>query len=128
MGQHDHPQSPGDLPTTWRQRAEFLSEYGDPNTARFWELAATELEQALRTLGAETLTLVEASAMCGYSADHLGFLVRTGKIPNYGRKNAPRIRRADLPTKTPRSAGRLPTRNKAGVDHDIANLDITRLK
>jgi hypothetical protein len=39
MGQHDHTQilSPG------------------------------ELEQALQALGAETLTLVEAAAMCGYS-------------------------------------------------------------
>ena len=72
MGRHDHTPSPGDSPTTWRQRAEFLSDYGDPNTARLWQLAATELEQALRALGAETLTLVEAAAVCGYSADHLG--------------------------------------------------------
>ncbi|MEE8207258.1 MAG: hypothetical protein V3T82_09930 [Nitrospinaceae bacterium] len=69
MGQHDHTQilSPGELPTTWRQRAEFLSDFGDPNTARLWQLAASELEQALQALGAETLTLVEAAAMCGYS-------------------------------------------------------------
>ena len=34
----------------WRQRAQFLSDYCDPNSARLWQLAATELDQALRVL------------------------------------------------------------------------------
>ncbi len=88
MGRHDYTPtlSPGDLPAQWRERAQFLSAYGDSSSARLWQLAATELDQALRALGAETLTLVEAAAMCGYSADHLGSLVRKGKLSNYGRK------------------------------------------
>ena len=36
----------------------------------------------------------------GYSADHLGRLVRDGKIPNAGRPGAPRIARSHLPRKT----------------------------
>jgi hypothetical protein len=48
---------------------------------------------------AELLNLRQASAESGYSPDHLGRLVRDGKIPNAGRPNAPRIRRTDLPRK-----------------------------
>jgi hypothetical protein len=47
----------------------------------------------------ETLNLQEAARECGYSADHLGRLLRDGKLPNAGRPNAPRIRRRDLPHK-----------------------------
>ncbi len=46
-----------------------------------------------------TLSLTEAAARSGYSAPHLGRLLRAGKIPNAGRPGAPRIRVADLPTR-----------------------------
>ncbi len=98
--------NPGDLPTTWRERAAFLQQFGDPASARLWQYAAVELEAALKAVGDETLTLVEAAALSGYSADHLGHLVRHGKLRNVGRKNAPRIRRADLPIKSPTRPGR----------------------
>src|SRR6059036_510536 len=97
---------PGDLPTTWRERAAYLDQFGDPTSARHWKLAAVELEAALKAVGDETLTLVEAAALSGYSADHLGHLVRHGQLRNVGRKNAPRIRRADLPLKSPTKPGR----------------------
>ena len=45
----------------------------------------------------EPLTLREAAGEAGYSEDHLGRLVREGKIPNAGRPGAPRILRANLP-------------------------------
>lgn len=54
--------------------------------------------------GNELLTVVEAARRSGYSADHLGRLVRLGSIPNAGRINAPRIRADDLPRKSPRLA------------------------
>src|SRR6266704_314927 len=97
---------PGDLPTTWRERAAFLQQFGDPTSARLWQLAAVELEATLKAVGDETLTLVEAAALSGYSADHLGHLVRHGQLRNVGRKNAPRIRRADLPIRSPTKPGR----------------------
>ncbi len=106
MEHDDHTPSPGDLSTTWRQRAQYLSDFGDPNSARLWQLAAAELDQALQALGEETLTLVEAAAVSGYTADHIGSLVRSGKIRNVGRPNAPRVRRAELPIKSPTSPGR----------------------
>jgi len=95
----DHDQAvPEHLPKRWRERAAALRDWGaDEAAARLWERAAVELEQALRAAGAETLTLVQAAHETGLTADHLGDLVRQGKIPNAGRKGAPRIRRADLP-------------------------------
>ncbi|MGH8527808.1 MAG: hypothetical protein ACREXY_27395 [Gammaproteobacteria bacterium] len=30
------PHIPTDLPAVWRERAEWLREYGDPNSARLW--------------------------------------------------------------------------------------------
>jgi len=53
---------------------------------------------ALREAEAHTvLTLAEAAIRSGYSEEHLGRLVRDGKIPNSGRRGAPRIRVGDLP-------------------------------
>lgn len=113
--------SPGDLPTKWRDRAQFLLDYGDPNTARLWQLAAAELERALRVLGEETLTLVEAARLSGYTADYIGALVRHGKLANHGRRKAPRVRRSDLPIKNPNTAGR-PRRERRPDHDDIASI------
>ncbi len=45
------------------------------------------------------LSLPEAAGRSGYSVEHLGRLVREGRIPNAGRKGSPRIRAGDLPRK-----------------------------
>lgn len=37
---------PGDLPALRRERAETLRTYGDPTSARPWDIAAAELERA----------------------------------------------------------------------------------
>ena len=97
---------PAGLLSAWRERAVYLEQFGDPTTARLWKLAAVELEHVLKAQGDETLTLVEAAALSGYSVDHLEWLVKKGKLPNHGRKHAPRVRRADLPVKTPTKPGR----------------------
>ena len=47
------------------------------------------------SLGA-SLSLTQAAERTGYSAEHIGRLVRQGKLPNVGRKNAPRVRLLDL--------------------------------
>lgn len=41
----------------WRKGAEFLHDEGDPNNARLWQLAAVELERALKALGEGAVTL-----------------------------------------------------------------------
>ena len=91
---------PEELASEWRARAQELQDWGSgEGLARAWERAAIELEQALRQQQDETLNLKDAARESGYSADHLGELLRQQKIPNVGRRNAPRIRRADLPIK-----------------------------
>jgi hypothetical protein len=97
---------PKDLPDRWRERAAFLREYGDANGGRLWELAALELRAALAAHNEATLSLSEAARASGYSADHLGRLVKRGVIPNAGRAGAPRLRRADVPIKAPNGPGR----------------------
>lgn len=81
----------------WRQKAELFRQHGHEATARAYELCSTELEEALCAGEDELLDLQEAAKASGYSADHLGRLLREGRIPNAGRRHAPRIRRGDLP-------------------------------
>lgn len=96
------------LPRKWRAHAQFLRTYGDEKAAIVCERHAQELEDALWHGDDEPLNLREAATLSGYTEDHLGRLVRDGKIPNSGRKHAPRIRRADLPIKP----GHLPDENR----------------
>jgi hypothetical protein len=97
------------LPSMWRQRAQDLRRWAAAEgAARALECVADELEAAVQHEGGEPLTLADAALASGYSADHLGRLVRRGKLPNHGRPNAPRVRPADLPYKStglPRPSG-----------------------
>lgn len=91
------------LANEWRERANNLRRWADAEgAARALEVAATELEVALREAADEALTLAEAAEASGYSERRLREFLTEGTIPNAGRKGAPRIRRGDLP----RRAGR----------------------
>ena len=85
----------------WREQAGALRRFGADHQAAAVEQCAQELEAALAEANDELLSLTAASRECGYSADHLGRLVRRGQLPNHGREHAPRVRRADLPRKPP---------------------------
>src|SRR4051812_48858320 len=80
---------PEELPARWRERAEYLRQFGDTNCAKLWELAASELEAALQISGKELLTLGQAAKLSGLTPDYIGELIRTGKLKNYGREGAP---------------------------------------
>jgi hypothetical protein len=88
-----------DLPHTWRDAAADRRRFGPDPVATALDVCAKELEAALQHDEDVPLTLAQAAAESGYSEDHLGRRVREGKIPNAGRPNAPRVRRADLPRK-----------------------------
>ena len=92
------------LPNHWREQAASLRKYGATPVAEALEAAVVDLETALTHQADEVYTLTEAARLCGYSADHLGRLVKDGTIPNAGRSGAPRIRRADLPRRPSRVA------------------------
>jgi hypothetical protein len=89
-----------DLPALWRERAEGLAPY-TPAVAVAFGKAADELVAALADSEDALLSLEAAARECGYSADHLGRLVKSGQLANHGRKHAPKVRRGDLPRKPP---------------------------
>jgi hypothetical protein len=66
-----------------------------------------DLEKIAESDRGDELTLTAASALSGYSTDHLSRLIRDGSIPNAGRRGSPRIRRADLPIRPKGSLAKL---------------------
>lgn len=88
------------LAATWRARATELRRWAAAEGAACaLECAADELEQALRRDSEEVLTLEEAARRSGYSSDHLGTLVRKGKLHNYGRRGRPLVAWGEVPRK-----------------------------
>jgi hypothetical protein len=77
------------------------------NAALLVRKIVASLRLVRETALAETLSLTEAAERTGYSANHIGRLVRQGRLPNAGRKNAPRVRLGDLTLEVkPKLAGR----------------------
>ena len=112
------------LPGTWRRRAKALRRYGSEPPAVALERCAAEQEDTIVERDDTTFSLVEASRESGYSADHLGRLVRDGKIPNAGRLNAPRIARIHLPRKaTPPAA---PPLARDAARRELSNRQIVQ--
>ena len=87
------------LPAAWRRQAKTLRRYRGQALATALERCADELEGTLQERDETTLTLTDAARESGYTREHLGRLVRDGKIPKAGRPNAPRIARRHLPRK-----------------------------
>ncbi|MDQ6770200.1 MAG: hypothetical protein M3Z54_09455 [Gemmatimonadota bacterium] len=84
----------------WLARRDELHRLGAlVHGARLCDELLADLEAATSHADAELLSLRRAAAESGYSADHLGRLLRAGTVANAGRPNAPRIRRGDLPRK-----------------------------
>ena len=98
-GRSTKPASVERLPANWRKQAKALRRFGGNTPATAIERCADDLEATLVERDDTTFSLVEAARESGYSADHLGRLVRDGKIPNAGRPGAPRIALKDLPRK-----------------------------
>lgn len=81
----------------WRKDAVLLRQYRNNQQAESLEDRAAELEALLHEEENALLSLAEAAGVTGYSTDHLGRLVRQGRLPNAGTKHRPRIRHGDLP-------------------------------
>ena len=82
----------------WQAEAETMRRRGvQVNGAALCDEILRDLEGVLRAEEDQLLTLTDAAAFSGYSLDHLGRMIREGKIKNAGRKGSPRIRAGDLP-------------------------------
>ena len=90
---------PKDLLVDWRSEADRMALRGLRESVDLMRSMADQLEAVLGHQHSEILTLGEAARESGYSADHLGRMIREGTIPNAGRPRAPRIRRGDVPRK-----------------------------
>lgn len=90
---------PRELAAQWRSKASVFRAHEQASVAIAYELCARGLDEALTSIEVAPLSLSEAAELSGYSQDHLGRLIRDDKIPNAGRKGAPRIARRDLPMK-----------------------------
>ena len=112
------------LPSDWRRQAKSLRRYGGETPAAALERCAADLEATLVERDETTFSLVEASRESGYSADHLGRLVRDGNIPNAGRPGAPRIALRDLPRKA--SAPAEPTLAGEPRRREVSNVQIVQ--
>lgn len=67
-----------------------------------------DLDAVEREAQGKLVKLSEASRACGYTPDHLRVLIRTGKLTDYGRPHAPRVRLDELPRKPGHHPGALP--------------------
>lgn len=114
-----------DLVVEWRLEADRMEIRGLLESVRLVRSMAHQLEAVLGREDSEILTLREAARESGYSADHLGRMVREGPIPNAGRPGAPRIRRSDLPRKANELTKTGPTTtlrsSKAAIVRSIAD-------
>lgn len=117
----DKSKSPiAELPSAWLEEAVRMERYGASAQARVLKECANDLERAMKAVADRLLSLSEAADASGYSADHLGRLVRQGRIPNVGRRNKPLVREGDLP----RRAAKLDAQSKRNYDPktDARNL------
>jgi len=89
-----------ELPTAFRERAEVVRrDAAAEQAAVAWERAAELLEESLRSVEFEVLTLEEAEVLSGYTRRHLAKLVRDEVLPNAGVPGSPRLLRCHVPVK-----------------------------
>jgi len=111
------------LPAHWRSRAEQLESWGALGAGRVTRALSVELERTLQTWLDQDLTPSEwaSSGEVGLTADWIAKLVARGELPNRGRPNAPRVRRADLY----RYCLKLPLDPAEGVANSNTSSDIS---
>lgn len=82
-----------ELAAEWRAEAEHDERRGLPAPGRHY---AEVLEERLAAVATEELTLQQAKEETGFEYDTIQKQVSDGRLPNVGRKGAPRVRRCDL--------------------------------
>ncbi len=94
--------SPEEFTAKWATEADAMQRRGATvNGAGVLAEVLADFKAMQASQAEALLSLSEAASRSGYSAEHLGRLIREHRLPNSGRKGAPRIRAADLPRKPP---------------------------
>ena len=94
--------TPAEFVTKWTTEAEAMQRRGVMvNGAAVLAEVLADFKAVQASSAEAHLCLSEAASRSGYSVEHLGRLIRQGRLPNAGRWGAPRIRAADLPRKPP---------------------------
>ncbi len=114
----DHTATVADLIDRWETRRASLARL---NAQVDGAALAGDILADLAGLAAaeQPISLSAAAAGTGYTPDHLSRLIAQGKLTNYGRKHAPRVRLSECPTK-PKHAIRLAERY-ANAYHPITD-------
>ncbi|MFN8802682.1 MAG: hypothetical protein ACK5ZO_11025 [Gemmatimonas sp.] len=110
-----HVRAPADLIREWRRQAAQYERDGMIPASRLLVRVADELELVERTIGTHLVTLNEAARLSGYAPDTLGRMIRDGRLTNYGRKNAPKVRVTDLPLRVGTGRVASPARHRPSV-------------
>ncbi len=119
------PEHLGSVIERWKQRQdEWTKLDASVKAAPLIGEMLADLE-ALGKASDDELNLTDAARVSGYSPDHLSRLVRDGKLSNYGRRGAPRVKRSELPV---RSSNRVAAnaRNAYDVSADVRSLGTRR--
>jgi hypothetical protein len=114
----------------WREQAARYDRDGLTSAARLLERVADDLAAALRAESDTVVSLADGARLSGYAADSLGRMIRDGRLSNYGRKHAPKVRIGDLPLRPTREGLESSTRHRLAVDgqsghddHDTTSQD-----
>jgi hypothetical protein len=111
-----------DLLDRWEtRRGELARLHAQVDGAALVEEFLTDLESL--TAAEPAVSLAEAARSSGYSADHLGKLIRSGRLKNHGRLHAPAVRLSECPKK-PALAASIGTAYNA--DADARSLRVRR--
>ncbi len=119
-----------DRAEAWRAEALLFEQHQCMEVASTLRRAAEELEQDIQGWEGELLTVQQAVAESGYSAEHLRRLVREGKLREHldsGGKSHIRVWRRDLPKKqAPRRPSKRGVNPLAGYDPEEDARDIAQ--
>lgn len=92
--------TPQEFRAKWLRESELMGNRGSLVSGKaICSEVLADFDAVMESESDAVLTLTEGARQSGYSADHLGRLIREGKIPNAGRPNSPRVRVGDLPRK-----------------------------
>lgn len=84
----------------WRlRRDEFKKLQASVDGARICDEVLADLEAIVKGGLDDLLSITQAARESGYSARQLSREIRAGRLRNFGRAGAPKLRRGDLPRK-----------------------------